>query len=144
MYSTFDIERIFKIKKTRLFEWIDPKYNYVVPSQRADGKGSKTLFSIDDLYTLYLFINLLRLGASRLAASEYSKLIDFNNVGEGKKQFKYAYRIEDVVSKPLMSAGAWKTVPAHKLPAEKDDEELFFLRVNLVNIKKQVNLLVAE
>jgi hypothetical protein len=143
MYSTFDVERLFKIKKTRLFEWIDPKYNYVIPSQRASGKGSKALFSIDDLYRLYLFINLLRLGSSRLEASDYSKTIDFNYVGEGKNQFKFAYKIEEVVPKPFMGAGRWKPVPAHKLPAEKDDDELFFLRVNLVNIRRQVDILLA-
>ncbi len=141
-YTTFQVEKFFKIKRTRLQEWIDVKYEYVVPMQKAKGKGDRTLFSIDDLYRLSLFIYLIRHGSSRFEAAEYSKLIDFNDVGEGPGQIKYAYKLEKMETGALRSSGSWGAVAEH--PKIENNEQVNLLVINLVGIKHQVDTLIKS
>jgi DNA-binding transcriptional MerR regulator len=67
-FSTFDVEKLLGIKRTRLQEWIDR--GFIKPSQASDGKGTKALFSRSDLYGIRLFVALLDLGFNRGAAAE--------------------------------------------------------------------------
>lgn len=68
-FSTFDIERILKIKRTRLQEWLNQKNRFIVPSQRSGGRGIRALFSKEDVYGIQLFIELLNMNLDRLEAS---------------------------------------------------------------------------
>jgi len=59
-YSTFDIMRVFSLKIDRIKDWISR--GYIVPSiQRANGRGTKSLFGRNDLYLIGLFIALARI-----------------------------------------------------------------------------------
>ena len=142
MWTTFDVEKIFQIKRTSLYEWIDPKYDYISPSERADGKGTKTLFSLEDLYRIALFINLLRLGSTRLEAADYIKTVDWGKIGDGKNQLRFAYKRQEMVSGKIKGKGTWKT--DRELPELIKGDYVFFLLVNLVGIKQQVEMLISE
>ena len=67
-YSTFDVEKYLGIKRTRLQEWMNLKF--VRPSQASPGQGQKALFSIEDLYGIRLFKELLSFGLNRKIASD--------------------------------------------------------------------------
>ncbi len=63
-FSTFDICRIFGIKRHRLKDWM--MRGYVTPSiQRATGQGTKSLFSRKDLHQIAVFMKLIDFGISR-------------------------------------------------------------------------------
>jgi hypothetical protein len=70
LFSTFDVEKICKIKRTRLQEWLNKKNHFIVPSQCSGGRGKKALFSREDLYGIQLFIELLEMNLDRTEASE--------------------------------------------------------------------------
>jgi hypothetical protein len=66
-YSLSDISRILKIERPRLQEWL--RLNFVYPSYASPEPGSKALFSVDDLYSIQLFVELLETGFSRIDAA---------------------------------------------------------------------------
>jgi hypothetical protein len=63
-YTTFKVEKVLNLKRTRLQEWLNRKF--IKPSiQESTGLGSKALFSHEDLYCIKLFDELLKLGIQR-------------------------------------------------------------------------------
>ena len=87
-YSTFDIAKLFNIKRTRLQEWIDE--DFIQPYKPADGYGVKAIFRKHELYTIRLFMFLLNMGLKRFEAADYSNLVNWENIGEGKDGKQYA------------------------------------------------------
>jgi hypothetical protein len=66
-YSTFQARDILGIEYVRLNEWLR---GYFDPEQRARGRGTRTKFSLNDLYRLKLFALLLESGVSREVAKD--------------------------------------------------------------------------
>jgi hypothetical protein len=67
-YSTFQAAAILGIEYVRLNEWLR---GYFDPEQRAKGRGTRTKFSLNDLYRLKLFELLTKSGGvSRGMAKE--------------------------------------------------------------------------
>jgi len=66
-FSTFDVEKILNIKRTRLQEWINR--GFIKPSQASAGQGTKALFTREDLYGIQLFSELLKFGLNRDVAT---------------------------------------------------------------------------
>ena len=90
MYTTFYITKIFNIKRDRLQQWIDRKL--IVPSvNEARGQGTKNIFSLEDLYVIQLFIDLLNEGFTRKGAAKIIKMISENPLHRAtvKGEFKY-------------------------------------------------------
>jgi DNA-binding transcriptional MerR regulator len=79
VFTTFQIAKKLNIKYGRLREWLDR--GYVTPSiQKADGQGSKNLFSRFDVYMIKLFIYLKERGISREnVAATLEPFIDMQN-----------------------------------------------------------------
>ena len=73
-YTTFQIIKTLKIPRERLKDWVEK--GFVKPSlQQAQGKGTKALFSLLDVYALALFKHLIEeCRFSRDAASQFSAL----------------------------------------------------------------------
>ena len=66
-FSTLDVCRIFNIPLRRLREWLER--DYIKPSiEKARGRGTKTLFSHEDLEVIGIFVNLVDSGVERLEA----------------------------------------------------------------------------
>jgi DNA-binding transcriptional MerR regulator len=73
-YTTFEIVKNLEVRQERLREWIDR--GFITPSvQKAQGRGSKNLFSKNDLYKIRLFQYLLCISFSRERASQIVNLI---------------------------------------------------------------------
>ena len=71
-YSTFDIVKIFGIKRDRLQDWL--MKGYIEPSiERADGIGTRNRFDLWDLYHIALFLYFLDRGFSREVSALWSK-----------------------------------------------------------------------
>ena len=71
-FSTFDVEKILNIKRTRLQEWMNR--GFIKPSQASAGQGTKALFTREDLYGIQLFSELLKFGLNRDVAT---KIVDW-------------------------------------------------------------------
>ena len=75
-HTTFDIVKILDIPRERLQDWINRGFIY--PSRhKAEGKGTKNVFSQWDVYGIALFQKLLWLGLSRGSASIFYKSWSF-------------------------------------------------------------------
>ena len=73
-YTTFEVVKKMGIRQERLREWIDR--GFIIPSiQKAQGRGTKNIFSRDDLYKLGLFQYLLSISLSRKRAAEIVKYL---------------------------------------------------------------------
>ena len=70
-YSTLDIERGLKISRERLREWTAK--GFIVPSIPSPGQGRRAEFSRDDLLTVALFDELLKIGFQRKMAGKIVK-----------------------------------------------------------------------
>jgi hypothetical protein len=58
-FSTFQAAKILEIEYVRLNEWIR---GYFAPAQRATGRGTRTKFTLNDLYRLKMFELLIQSG----------------------------------------------------------------------------------
>jgi hypothetical protein len=87
-YSTFDIAKILEVKRSSLQQWMD--HGFISPSIiKAEGRGTKSIFSIEDLYKIEIFRALYSSGLSQKYASQISQKIVFDWVIPGK--FGLAY-----------------------------------------------------
>ena len=74
-FTTFDIQKKLGIPIGRLKEWT--KRGFITPSiQKANGRGTKAIFSREDLSYIVSFNLLVNRGFSRALASEYLKKLD--------------------------------------------------------------------
>lgn len=90
-FSTFNVEKILGIKRTCLQEWLNR--GFIKPSiQKAFGKGSKALFSREDIYKIKLFEVLLTTGFKRDKAKDIIHTmesfwkIDYERIKTGEKK----------------------------------------------------------
>ena len=80
-FSTFDITRVFGIPRSNIQQYMDR--GFIKPSiESAEGKGTRNLFSVEDLYRLRIFQRLHAVGLSQKEASENSRLVDFKKIGK--------------------------------------------------------------
>jgi hypothetical protein len=76
VFSTFDVLKILNIKRGRLVQWM--KGDFLPKGQQVPwGKGSKTVFNINDLYSIALFKMLVDFGLSRKIAKKYMKDVNW-------------------------------------------------------------------
>ncbi len=68
VFTTFDVAKILRIDRTCLQEWING--GYVVPTKLSSGRGDKTLFSMNDMCRLGVFIYMRNLGIPRSFCSD--------------------------------------------------------------------------
>jgi DNA-binding transcriptional MerR regulator len=88
-YSTFDIQKIFNISRNTLKQWIDR--GFIVPSEQAEGLGTKNLFTREDLYRVALFQSLYLTGFSQRKAGEAAQEQSFDNVKSDR--FEYIFLV---------------------------------------------------
>lgn len=141
-FTTFDIAKILGIKRNCIQPWIDG--SFIVPSiQKSTRRGTKNIFSREDLYRIRLFQQLLDSGISRGEASIYAKGINFRNVGPGKNDFKY-----EVYYRRKMKEGKDSGIFTD-MNLEKEEPKIilgdkysYAFVVNLLLIKEEVDKLV--
>jgi len=67
-FSTLDIVKALGIPRERLRDWMDRKY--ITPTTVADGKGTRAIFTLSDVYAVALFRSLTRYGLKRSEAAK--------------------------------------------------------------------------
>lgn len=70
-FSTFDIVKGLDIQRGRLREWMN--YDFISPSVKADGQGTRAVFNLFDVQCVALFRNLIEYGFNREAAARFLK-----------------------------------------------------------------------
>jgi len=84
VFSTFDVLKILNIKRGRLVQWM--KGDFLPKGQQVPwGKGTKTVFNINELYSIALFKMLVDFGLSRTIAIEYMKDINWQWIIENDR-----------------------------------------------------------
>jgi hypothetical protein len=66
-FTTFFIIKALGIPRERLQDWMNR--GFITPTIAAKGKGSKALFTLDDVYGIAFFQSLLRKGLNRGVAA---------------------------------------------------------------------------
>jgi len=80
-FSTFDMVKLFKISRSNIQQYIDR--GLIAPSvQRSSGKGTKNVFSKQDLYEFQLFIKLTAFGVQPMHAAAIVQGIESSAIGE--------------------------------------------------------------
>lgn len=81
-FSTFDIAKILGIKRSSLQQWID--YGFIEPSiATAEGRGTKNLFSAEDVFRIAVFRELYSAGLSQKYAGRAARRFHDVMVGAG-------------------------------------------------------------
>lgn len=70
-FSTFDIVKGLDIQRGCLREWMN--YEFISPSVKADGQGTRAVFNLFDVQCVALFRNLLEFGFNRKEAAIFLK-----------------------------------------------------------------------
>ena len=77
-FTTFDIIKTINIPRERLQDWINREF--IKPTTPAKGQGTKALFTINDVYQIELFRQLIEFGFKREFANKYIKNGMFKNI----------------------------------------------------------------
>jgi DNA-binding transcriptional MerR regulator len=75
-YSTLQSCKILGLRRETLRAWLDKEL--IVPSERSKGKGTKSLFSTEDLYRIFFFQALCDAGVRQDKAAEMARNESFN------------------------------------------------------------------
>jgi DNA-binding transcriptional MerR regulator len=74
-FQAMDVTRICGVKRNRLQAWMEQ--GWITPSiQKATGHGTRNIFSIEDLYSISLFKQMVESGISRAAVAEFIPEVD--------------------------------------------------------------------
>lgn len=68
-FSTLDIVKALGIPRERLRDWMNR--GFIVPTQQAEGQGTKAIFSRIEVYGVALFQKLLKWGFGRQFAARF-------------------------------------------------------------------------
>lgn len=131
------------IKRARLKEWI--ALEYVKPSvKEADGRGTKHKFNRDDVYTLFLFEELISQGISRKLAGEIVKeffyeLSKFTKAIQDGTPYFVISKVAEHGKEPFMRGQFLMEIP-NSLPPTFCFQWAF----NLNNIKERVDAIIGD
>jgi hypothetical protein len=137
-YTSFQVRDILKIDYTRLQEWI--KRGYVVPTIPATGRGTKSKFSRNDLYSIQTFLLLLQRGISReIAAAMVKKSLYGKEIFWNIDIFTYSEKITNYDE----DNGTYVSKMSGGVGFDYDTEnELFRVQIHLSMIKKIVDSMI--
>ncbi|MCX5804183.1 MAG: hypothetical protein NTU69_11750 [Proteobacteria bacterium] len=115
-FTTYDIQKALNLPRERFRDWINR--GFVAPSVAAEGSGTKAIFTIQDVYGVALFRDLIEHGYSRDVASDYVKafmkqLKKEKDNPDYEKTAYILYRVfvregKEVDEALLLRPGAWK------------------------------------
>ncbi len=141
-FTTFDIVKILGIERNLLAQWL--MRGYISPSvQRAQGPGTKNLFSRNDLYNIRLFQQLVDTGIRRDEAKMYID-INFEHIGRAEADKKYV-----IYTRKLKKVGKDEGVitdmalSADQPIAILEDDDSYAVVFNLLRIKTKVERMIG-
>ena len=140
-YSTFDIIKLFDMKRGRLKNWIEQ--GFITPTfQEPHGAGLKSYFDKRGLYSLRLFQRFLDLGIKRELASEWIKIFEKVNPaqhGSGDPDFILLER-----SKNDITLIKLHFAENGDLTIKKSNQVDDVFVINFENIRKHVDALLKD
>jgi len=68
-FTSYEVGRALKIPKERLRGWM--KEEFIIPATPAEGRGTKSMFTLTDVYGVALFQDLIAWGLNRSDASNF-------------------------------------------------------------------------
>lgn len=137
-YTTFDIIKKLNIPRGNLQQYIDR--GIIEPSvEKASGKGTKNLFSKNDLYRIKAFQLLFRVGLAQKHAFNLAEFIKFEQVGSGAcLNWFYIYYPGIDSSEPIYSQ---MNREALNIRINNQKDPVIFIKIDLLRIKKEVDSL---
>ena len=141
-FTTPEIEKSLHIRRDRMKEWI--KKGYIVPSvQKGAGRGTKHIFSRDDVYAVFLYRELIEQGISRKLAGGvvYRFFYEFYTfTGALKENLRYLVftRWKSPGEKPFTD-GQLISAIFEDMPTTMQ----YCLFFNLMNIKEEVDRMLG-
>ena len=134
VFTTFDIAKLFDIPRSNVQQYIDR--GLLTPSmERTQGRGTKNLFSLNDLYRFRLFQKLYAVGLSQREAAENSCLIDFSKIGKKGVNWVKIVRDKNKIRLVRINEGSIQT------ELYRND---IFIAINLLRIKEEIEALVGK
>ena len=138
-YSTFNIVKKLKINRNTLQSAINGGF-ITASIQQATRKGEKNIFSLLDVYWIFLFFKLVEFGISRSAMRDSFK-VSFENVGAGSDDYKF-YSIKYSQSADGSMVFKEGTLLKQVPQAGMDENDLVIMNVNLAALKAEVDRLI--
>jgi len=81
-FTVYQIAAKLEISRSSLQQYYEK--GFIQPSlERAKGKGTRSYFSLEDIYRIRIFLRLSQLGFSLREAAEYSQALDLSILGKG-------------------------------------------------------------
>jgi len=109
------------------------------PFRKASGKGTKAVFTRENLYQLRLFMLLLQWFESRSRAHTLSQ-VNFQNVGPAKDQYKFFVWMVPVAKGFLAEVRVGKRDADFKGGSSGN---FIMMAINLLAVKKDVDRLIG-
>jgi DNA-binding transcriptional MerR regulator len=89
-FTTFQVAKILGVSRSSLQQWLD--FGFIEPSiSAAEGRGTKNLFSREDLYRIEMFRALSRAGVAQKKAGKLGSEFDFDKAARNQQSFRIAY-----------------------------------------------------
>ena len=79
-FSSFEICKGLEINRPTLQDWLSR--GFVKPAIEAKGRGTKNVFSIDNLYQIELFRQLVARGFNRMECSQWIQYLSLEGIRE--------------------------------------------------------------
>jgi len=150
-FSTFDLVKIFGINRMTLNDWM--KMGFVEPSiEKAQGAGTKSRFSREDLYRIQVFRFLLDRGFSRGDASKHAYHVAREISHEQAEDLNLTPDQKTLLESPKVIVITYKngrfsggySQPDGDLKMKFKDDYDFVLAVNFEKIRRQVDAMIEE
>ena len=138
-FSTFDIVKATGVNRNTLQAALAAEY-IEMDINRADGKSERSQSSLDGVYRIATFFQMVRSGIPRKKAwGAYSELnIEWKNVGFKPGLFRYLIRTELDPGSPNLLA-AWRWDIKKSLPGQLSEGAKTCWIINIAAAKKQVD-----
>jgi len=136
-YTTFALVKALSIPRHTLQSWLD--LGFITPSiKKAEGIGTKALFTLDDIYVVALFRELLGVGVDRKLASDLIKLTFPDGFSAAIKK-EFTYFCWSTVELGGIRGGEGGLRKEDEMPTSQRDGQISSFTISLINIKKRVD-----
>ena len=139
-FSTFDIVKLTGINRNTFQSALAAGF-IEMDIKRAEGKSERSLSSLDEVYRIATFFQMVRCGIPRKKAWQaYNEVnLEWSNVGFQPGQYRYLIRMEIDPGHPnLLASWQWKLLD--RMPRENLGQDAKFCWIiHVAAIKKQVD-----
>ncbi len=133
-YSSFEIMRALDIQKEKFRDWVNS--GFVRASIPSPGRGQAARYTLEDIYSLALFIELLTHGFPRAMAATW-----VNRFRDSTRQVPYEDRQNDLELKIKHTDIPYKPLEPRKEPVYKSANFILFRRFSMGDTDVSFNVI---